>query len=120
MGLEAPGVQEVFRVKYSVSLFLVDEAAVMVKGFMAWVWVAYEPFSKRTLSFRLSWIRNGIQAGMFLRTLVEAYGKHPVWNNVECVERNYKHVLLIQSLSEQLGKTAVKTFLTMVAELVRG
>ncbi|MEM2485006.1 MAG: hypothetical protein QXU87_06395 [Candidatus Caldarchaeum sp.] len=81
--------------------------------------VAEEPYSKRTLSFRLSWIRNGIQAGMFLRMLVEAYGKHPVWNNVECVERNYKHVLLIQSFSEQLRKTAVKTFLTTVDELMR-
>ena len=57
---------------------------------------------------------------MFLRTLVEAYGKHPVWNNVEGAEMNGESVLLIQSLSEQLGKTAVKTFLTMVAELVRG
>ncbi|MEM2941606.1 MAG: hypothetical protein QW304_08690 [Thermoproteota archaeon] len=81
MGLEAPGVQEVFRVKYSVSLFLVDEAAVMVKGLMAWVWVAYEPFSKRTISFRLSWIRNGIQVGLFLESLVMAFGRHPVWTD---------------------------------------
>ncbi|MEM2258235.1 MAG: hypothetical protein QXU87_09905 [Candidatus Caldarchaeum sp.] len=35
-----PGFRMVFRAKCSVSLFLVGEAAVMVKGFLAWVWVA--------------------------------------------------------------------------------
>ncbi|MEM0337745.1 MAG: hypothetical protein QXY50_07830 [Candidatus Caldarchaeum sp.] len=46
-----PGFRKFFRARCSVPLFLVDEAAVMVKGLMAWVWVAYEPFSKRTLGF---------------------------------------------------------------------
>ncbi|MEM2614906.1 MAG: DDE-type integrase/transposase/recombinase, partial [Nitrososphaerota archaeon] len=74
-----PGFRKFFKAKCKVSLFLVDETAIVVRGLLAWVWVAYEPFSKRTLGFWLSWSRNSIQAEMFLRTLVEAYGKHPVW-----------------------------------------
>ncbi|MEM4383959.1 MAG: DDE-type integrase/transposase/recombinase [Candidatus Caldarchaeum sp.] len=58
-----------------------DEAAAVVKGLLAWVWVAYEPFSKRTLGFWLSWTRNSIQAVLFLRTLAEAYGRHSVWTD---------------------------------------
>ncbi|MEM3080769.1 MAG: hypothetical protein QXH35_03585 [Nitrososphaerota archaeon] len=38
-----PGFRRVFRAGCRVSLFLVDETAVIVKGLMAWVWVAYEP-----------------------------------------------------------------------------
>ncbi|MEM4414783.1 MAG: DDE-type integrase/transposase/recombinase [Candidatus Caldarchaeum sp.] len=64
-----------------VSIFLVDETAVMLEGFLAWVWVAYEPFQRRILGFWLSWTRNSIQAELFLRSLVMAYGKHPVWTD---------------------------------------
>jgi len=30
---------------------LVDETAVKVSGKLAWVWVAYEPYSKKILGF---------------------------------------------------------------------
>ncbi|MEM2058021.1 MAG: DDE-type integrase/transposase/recombinase [Thermoproteota archaeon] len=76
-----PGFRRIFRARCRVSIFLLDETAVMVKGLLAWVWVAYEPFSKRTLGFWPSWNRNGIQAELLLRTLVEAYGRHPVWTD---------------------------------------
>ncbi|MEM3096249.1 MAG: hypothetical protein QW756_04590 [Nitrososphaerota archaeon] len=48
-----PGFRKFFRARYRVSLFLLDETAVVVRGLLAWVWVAYEPFSKRTLGFWL-------------------------------------------------------------------
>ncbi|MEM4374716.1 MAG: hypothetical protein QXI97_06950, partial [Nitrososphaerota archaeon] len=35
-----PGFRKFFRARYRVSLFLLDETAVIVKGLMAWVWVA--------------------------------------------------------------------------------
>ncbi|MEM1976141.1 MAG: DDE-type integrase/transposase/recombinase, partial [Candidatus Caldarchaeum sp.] len=71
--------------------------AVMVKGLMAWVWVAYEPYSRRTLGFWLSWSRNSLQAETFLRTLVEAYGRHPVytdgapWYGEACARLGLEH-----------------------------
>ncbi|MEM4384361.1 MAG: DDE-type integrase/transposase/recombinase [Candidatus Caldarchaeum sp.] len=76
-----PGFGRVFRSGCRVSMFLLDETAVMVKGLMAWVWVAYEPYSKTTLGFWLSWSRNSLQAETFLKTLVEAYGRHPVYSD---------------------------------------
>ncbi|MEM2582466.1 MAG: DDE-type integrase/transposase/recombinase [Candidatus Caldarchaeum sp.] len=92
-----PGFRRVFRAKCRVSLFLLDETAVMVKGLMAWVWVAYEPYSRRTLGFWLSWSRNSLQAETFLRTLVEAYGRHPVytdgapWYGEACARLGLEH-----------------------------
>ncbi|MEM3133963.1 MAG: hypothetical protein QXR32_07345 [Candidatus Caldarchaeum sp.] len=59
-----------------------DEAAVMVKGFMAWVWVAYEPFSKRTLWFWLSWNRNGIQ---MLKDRTESFDDHLPCRRKACI-----------------------------------
>ncbi|MEM0079427.1 MAG: DDE-type integrase/transposase/recombinase [Nitrososphaerota archaeon] len=76
-----PGFRRFFRVRCRVSMFLLDENAVLVKGLPAWIWVAYEPISKRVLGFWLSWTRNSIQAELFLRSLVMAYGKHPVWTD---------------------------------------
>jgi len=35
------------------SLFLVDETAAMVGGSSAWVWMTYEPFSRRILGLWL-------------------------------------------------------------------
>ncbi|MEM2485592.1 MAG: DDE-type integrase/transposase/recombinase [Candidatus Caldarchaeum sp.] len=75
------GFRKFFRAGCRVSMFLLGETPVVVRGLLSWVWVAYEPFIIRTLGFRLSWSRNGMQAEMFLRTLVEAYGKHPVWTD---------------------------------------
>jgi len=75
------GFRKFFRAWCRVSMFLLGETPVVVRGLLSWVWVAYEPFIIRTLGFRLSWSRNGMQAEMFLRTLVEAYGKHPVWTD---------------------------------------
>ncbi|MEM0482620.1 MAG: hypothetical protein QXM16_07035 [Nitrososphaerota archaeon] len=34
------GFRKFFRARYRVSLFLVDETAVIVKGLLAWIWVA--------------------------------------------------------------------------------
>ncbi|MEM3648032.1 MAG: hypothetical protein QW506_02575 [Thermoproteota archaeon] len=52
----SPGFKRFFKARCRVSLFLVDETAVVVKCFIVWIWVAYEPFSKRILGFWLSWI----------------------------------------------------------------
>jgi hypothetical protein len=62
-GLNASRASESYTpIRCRVSLFLVDETAVMVSGFPAWVWMAYEPFSRRILELWLSWTRNSLQA----------------------------------------------------------
>ncbi|MEM3081132.1 MAG: hypothetical protein QXH35_05485 [Nitrososphaerota archaeon] len=43
----------------------------MLKGLLAWVWVAYEPSQRRILGFWLSWTRSSFQAELFLESLVE-------------------------------------------------
>jgi transposase-like protein len=79
MRLCGRGFRKLYTYRCRVSFFLFDETAVMVGGFPAWVWMAYEPSSRRILGLWLSWTRNSLQAESFLRTLVRLYGRHPVW-----------------------------------------
>jgi transposase-like protein len=73
MWLFGSGFRKLYTYRCRVSLFLVDETAVMI------VWMAYEPSSRRILGLWLSWTRKSLQAEKFLRTLVRLYGRHPVW-----------------------------------------
>jgi hypothetical protein len=53
-----PGFRKLYVYRCRVSLFLVDETAVIVGAFSAWVWMTYEPFSRRTLGLWLSCFYN--------------------------------------------------------------
>lgn len=64
-----------------VQAFLVDETYVQVGSFGAWVWVAVEPVHRRILGVHLSRHQNILVAQLFLRTLVEKYGKHTVYSD---------------------------------------
>jgi len=70
----------VFDVK-RVQAFLVDETYVEVGSFEAWVWVAVEPVHRYTLGVYLSRHQNMIVAELFLKSLVERYGKHVVYSD---------------------------------------
>ena len=61
-----------------VQAFLVDETYVQVGSFEAWVWVAVEPVHRYILGVYLSRHQNILVAQLFLKTLVEKYGKHIV------------------------------------------
>jgi transposase-like protein len=67
--------KKISKVNCRVSIFLVDETAVKVAGKLAWVWVAYEPYSKKILGFWLSRTRNSYEAELFLRSLISLYGR---------------------------------------------
>jgi hypothetical protein len=54
MWLCGSGFRKLYTYRCRVSLFLVDETAVMVGGFPAWVWMTYEPFSRRIMAF-MNW-----------------------------------------------------------------
>jgi putative transposase len=70
----------VFHVK-RVQAFLVDETYVKVGSFEAWVWVAVEPVHRYILGVYLSRHQNILVAQLFLRTLVDRYGKHAVYSD---------------------------------------
>ena len=70
----------VFDVK-RVQAFLVDETYVKVGSFEAWVWVAVEPIHRFVLGVHLSRHRNMIVAQLFLKALVERYGRHVVYSD---------------------------------------
>jgi putative transposase len=70
----------VFDVK-RVQAFLVDETYVKVGSFEAWVWVAVEPIHRYILGVYLSRHQNILVAQIFLRSLVERYGKHVIYSD---------------------------------------
>src|ERR1700693_4027837 len=70
----------VFDVK-RVQAFLVDETYVTVGSSEAWVWVAVEPVHRFILGVYLSRHQNMIVAELFLKGLVEKYGKHTVYTD---------------------------------------
>jgi len=70
----------VFDVK-RVQAFLVDETYAKVGSFEAWVWVAVEPVHRYILGVYLSRHQNMIVAELFLKSLVERYGKHVVYSD---------------------------------------
>jgi putative transposase len=72
--------RKVFGVK-RVQAFLIDETYVQIGSFEAWVWVAVEPVHRYILGVHLSRHRNMIVAELFLKGLVEKYGKHVVYSD---------------------------------------
>ena len=70
----------VFDVK-RVQAFLVDETYVQVGSFEAWVWIAVEPVNRYILGVYLSRHQNILVAQIFLKSLVEKYGKHVVYTD---------------------------------------
>ncbi|MBI2938051.1 MAG: IS6 family transposase [Thaumarchaeota archaeon] len=63
-----------------VQVFLVDETYVKIGASEAWVWVAVEPVHRYILGVYLSRHQNILVAELFLKSLVEKYGKHPVYS----------------------------------------
>jgi len=60
------GLADVFHIGYA-KVAVVDERYVNVKGFVAWIWMAYEPQSKRLLALHATWHSNDLAAYLFLR-----------------------------------------------------
>ena len=59
------------------------ETYVKVGHFEAWVWVAVEPIHRFILGVYLSRHQNMIVAQLFLKSLIERYGKHVVYTRTE-------------------------------------
>ena len=57
---------EVFHVGRA-KIAVVDERSVNIKGIEAWIWMAFEPRSRKLLALEISWTRNSIVAYKFLK-----------------------------------------------------
>ncbi len=85
-----------------VHTFLVDETYVKVGSFEAWVWVAVEPvhrFYSSLASIYLSRHKNITLAELFLKSIIEKYGRHVVntdggtWYSEACRALGLEHRL---------------------------
>jgi len=57
---------------------MVDETWINVGSQKAWLWLAFEPYGIFFLGFCLSGTRNILTAEVFMRGLIDRYGRHPV------------------------------------------
>jgi|ADKI01.1.fsa_nt_gi Transposase and inactivated derivatives len=61
-----------------VSCIYIDETMVYIKGYQAWVWIAYEPIKKLFLAFHISYRCNTIDAYLFIQELIKRYGRKAI------------------------------------------
>jgi len=62
-----------------VSAFIIYETVIQVGSQHFWLWICIEPIDKSVLGIYISEERNMLVAERFIRSLVEKYGKHPVY-----------------------------------------
>ncbi|MEM2169155.1 MAG: hypothetical protein QW186_05070 [Candidatus Bathyarchaeia archaeon] len=88
---------------------IVDGRTVVIRGVEAWIWMALEPISRRTLSLELSWTRSNLTAYLFLKRLKEKYGVRVIvadgapWYGV-CSKLRLIHDRNLLNLAERLSK----------------
>jgi putative transposase len=80
-----------------VKIFAIDETGITVAGMQAFLFIAYEPFEDRILGLHFAWTPNSISMEIFLKDLIEKYGRHPVWTDgadwysLACESMKLKH-----------------------------
>jgi putative transposase len=82
-----------------ITAFIIDETQIQIGSTEAWLWVAIEPIHRMILGVYLSRRRNMLVAEVFLRSLIELYGKHTVysdggsWYPEACNSSGLNHIL---------------------------
>jgi len=61
-------------------VFLVDETWIRIGSQEAWLWLAFEQYGRFFLGFHLSRTRNILTAELFLQSLINRYGRRPVYS----------------------------------------
>jgi len=64
-----------------VRCFIVDETSIKVGGQGAWLWLALEPYGRFFLGLYVSRTCNILTAELFLRGLVDRYGRRRVYSD---------------------------------------
>ena len=82
-----------------VSAFIIDETVIQIGNQHFWLWFCIEPIHSSVLGIYISEERNMLVAEKFIRSLVEKYGRHPVytdggtWYDEACNIIGLKHYL---------------------------
>ena len=82
-----------------VSAFIIDETVIQIGSQHFWLWFCIEPIHSSVLGIYISEERNMLVAEKFIRSLVEKYGRHPVytdggtWYDEACNIIGLKHYL---------------------------
>ena len=82
-----------------VSAFIIDETVIQIGSQHFWLWFCIEPIHSSVLGIYISEERNMLVAEKFIRSLVEKYGRHPVytdggtWYDEACNVLRLKHYL---------------------------
>jgi transposase-like protein len=58
---------------------MIDETWIKVGSDEAWLWLAFEPYGRLFLGFYVSRTRSILTAKLFLQSLIDRYGRCPVW-----------------------------------------
>ena len=64
-----------------VSAFIIDETVIQISNPHFWLWFCIEPIHSSVLGIYISEERNMLVAEKFIRSLVEKYGRHPVYTH---------------------------------------
>jgi putative transposase len=99
--------------KESFCIHNIDETVIQIGNQNFWLWFCIEPIHRSVLGIYISKERNMLIAEKFIRTLVEKYGRHPVytnggtWYDEACNILKMKHYLhspLEKSLMERVNQ----------------
>ena len=95
-----------------VTAFIIDETVIQIGSQHFWLWIAIEPIHSSVLGIYISEERNMLVAEKFISSLVEKYGRHPVytdggtWYHEACNVLKLKHYLhssIEKSLMERVN-----------------
>ena len=64
-----------------ISAFIIDETVIQIGSQHFWLWFCIEPIHRSVLGIYISEERNMLVAEKFIRSLVEKYGRHPVYTD---------------------------------------
>jgi putative transposase len=96
-----------------VTAFIIDETVIQIGSQHFWLWIAIEPIHSSVLGIYISEERNMLIAEKFISSLVEKYGRHPVytdggtWYHEVCNLLKLKHYLhssIEKSLMERVNQ----------------
>ena len=97
-----------------VTAFIIDETVIQIGSQHFWLWIAIEPIHSSVLGIYISEERNMLVAEKFIRSLVEKYGRHPIYTdggtwyheacNVLKLMKHYLHSSIEKSLMERVNQ----------------
>ena len=64
-----------------ISAFIIDETVIQIGSQHFWLWFCIEPIHSSVLGIYISEERNMFVAEKFIKSLVEKYGRHPVYTD---------------------------------------